>query len=173
MNFGELIQQLRNERQITLRQCCLGLGVDPSNWSKLERGLMPPPKHVEILERWAGFFGLAADRKQEFLDLAAIGRGELPADLACDERALAALPGFFQALRDRHGLHELTRIAAVPGLFQTLPGSEPEPDKTNEFAEDIPQRPESGDARHASRGNRLRSQALRRMLAEPTTPTPS
>jgi transcriptional regulator with XRE-family HTH domain len=149
MDFGELIQQLRIDRGLTLRQCCLGLGVDPSNWSKLERGLIPPPKHAAILERWAGFFDLAADQKQEFLDLAAIGRGELPADMACDERALAALPGFFRALR----------------------GSEPEPDKPNEFAEDLPQSPDPGEVGRTSQGNWLRSQQLRRMLAEPTTPS--
>jgi transcriptional regulator with XRE-family HTH domain len=151
MNFGELIKQLRIERQITLRQCCAGLGVDPSNWSKLERGLIPPPKHVGILERWAGFFDLGADQRQEFLDLAAIGRGELPADLAGDGRALAALAGYFQALR----------------------GSEPEPGKLNESAEDIAHSPTPGDDRRPSQGNRLRSQELRRMLTEPNTPTPS
>ena len=149
MNFGELIQQLRIDRGLTLRQCCLGLGVDPSNWSKLERGLIPPPKHVEILEGWAGFFDLAADQKRGFLDLAAIGRGELPADMACDERALAALPGFFQALR----------------------GSEPEREKANEFAEDIAPSPAPGDVRQKSRGNRFRSQELRRRLAEPSAPS--
>ena len=165
MNFGELIKQLRADRQLTLRQCCVGLGVDPSNWSKLERGLLPPPKHRDILERWAGFFDLAEEQKREFLDLAALGRGELPADLAADGRALAALPGFFQALR----------------------GFEPEPDNPNPESKgeplapalsvsegkrvDSPQTPEvprlaPDEVRQASRGNRLRSQALRRMLAE-------
>ena len=72
MNFGEFVRQLRIDREISLRQCCLDLEVDPSNWSKLERGLATPPKHGDILERWAAFFGLAADKRQEFFDLAVL-----------------------------------------------------------------------------------------------------
>jgi hypothetical protein len=77
----------------------LDLGVDPSNWSKMERAVTPPPKDLGILERWAKFFGVARDRRQEFLDLAAIARSELPPDVASDERVLAALPAFFRAVR--------------------------------------------------------------------------
>jgi len=150
MNFGEFIKQLRVERQLTLRQCGLDLGVDPSNWSKLERGLAPPPKHAKILERWADFFQLVADRRQEFLDLAALGRGELPADMASDERALAALPGFFRELRGA--------------------GPQRNSFSFSDFAEEspLPQTPEPADVGPRPQGNRLRSQAQRRMLAEPT-----
>jgi transcriptional regulator with XRE-family HTH domain len=115
MNFGELIKQLRIAKQLTLRQCCSDLGVDPSNWSKMERGVTPPPNDIGILERWAKFFGVARDKKQEFFDLAAIARSELPPDVASDERMLAALPAFFRAVRG-------------PGL---------EGDKLKEFINDI------------------------------------
>lgn len=115
MKFGKLIKQLRIAKQLTLRQCCAELGVDPSNWSKMERGVTPPPKDMGLLERWAKFFGVGKEKKQEFLDLAAIARSELPADVASDERVLAALPAFFRAVR----------------------GSELEGDKLKEFIEDI------------------------------------
>ena len=115
MNFGELIKQLRIAKQLTLRQCCADLGVDPSNWSKMERGITPPPKDLGLLERWAKFFGVAIDKKQEFFDLAAIARSELPPDVASDQRVLAALPAFFRAVR----------------------GSELEGDRLKEFIEDI------------------------------------
>ena len=81
----------------------------------MERGITPPPKDLGILERWAKFFGVAIDKKQEFFDLAAIARSELPPDVASDERVLAALPAFFRAVR----------------------GSELEGDKLKEFIEDI------------------------------------
>jgi len=115
MNFGQLIKQLRIAKELTLRQCCSELGVDPSNWSKMERGVTPPPKDVGILERWARFFGVSGDKKQEFFDLAAIARSELPADMATDERMLAVLPAFFRAVR----------------------GSELEGEKLKEFIEDV------------------------------------
>jgi len=147
MNFGEFVRQLRIDREISLRQCCLDLEVDPSNWSKLERGLATPPKHGDILERWAAFFGLAADKRQEFFDLAALARGELPADVASDARALAALPDFFRALR----------------------GSELQRNKLSEFAEEASlfHSPEPAEVRPRPQGNRFRSQAQRRMLQEP------
>ncbi len=37
---------------LTLRQCCELLGVDPSNWSKLERGITPAPKDPAIVPAW-------------------------------------------------------------------------------------------------------------------------
>jgi len=101
MTFGELIKDARIRKRLTLRQCCADLGVDPSNWSKMERGVTPPPKDISILERWAGFFGLTGEKKQSFFDQAAISRSELPADIASDELVLAALPAFFRAVRGK------------------------------------------------------------------------
>jgi transcriptional regulator with XRE-family HTH domain len=99
MNFGQLIKELRIAKQLTLRQCCAELGVDPSNWSKMERGITPPPKDTALLERWARFFGVTGERKQELLDRASIARQEIPADMASDEKVIAALPAFFRAVR--------------------------------------------------------------------------
>jgi len=99
MNFGQLIKELRFAKELTLRQCCAELGVDPSNWSKMERGVTPPPKDTALLERWARFFGLAGERKQEFLDRACLARQEIPPDMANDEKVIAALPAFFRAVR--------------------------------------------------------------------------
>ncbi|MGA2747316.1 MAG: helix-turn-helix transcriptional regulator [Verrucomicrobiota bacterium] len=99
MRFGELIKNLRIEKELTLRQCCAELRVDPSNWSKMERGVTPPPKDPDELRRWAKFFGLSGDKKQEFTDLAALARQEIPPDLASDEVVIAALPAFFRAVR--------------------------------------------------------------------------
>jgi transcriptional regulator with XRE-family HTH domain len=103
MKFGELIKDLRIAKELSLRQCCIEIKADPSNWSKMERGIAPPPKDAKLLESWAKFFGLADDQKREFLDLAALARQEIPADMASDETVIAALPAFFRAVRG----HEL------------------------------------------------------------------
>jgi transcriptional regulator with XRE-family HTH domain len=115
MKFGEFIKDARIAKQLTLRGCCAALGVDPSNWSKMERDVTSPPKDISLLERWAKFFGLTGERKQEFLDLAALARSELPADVASDARVLSALPAFFRAMR----------------------GAELEGDKLRRFVDDI------------------------------------
>jgi transcriptional regulator with XRE-family HTH domain len=103
MRFGQLVKDLRIKKELTLRQCCHELDVDPSNWSKMERGVTPPPKDAKLLKRWAKYFNLADENKQAFFDLAALARKEIPADMATDETVIAALPAFFRAIRG----HEL------------------------------------------------------------------
>lgn len=99
MTFGALIKELRIAKQLTLRCCCMKLHADPSNWSKMERGVTPPPKDTVLLNKWADFFSLDGDKKQEFYDLASLARQEIPADVAGDENVIAALPVFFRAVR--------------------------------------------------------------------------
>ena len=99
MNFGALLKDTRITKGLTLRQCSELLGVDPSNWSKLERGITPAPKDPSILEAWAEALELTEGARQAFIDTAALSRRELPADIASDERVMAALPAFFRAAR--------------------------------------------------------------------------
>ena len=101
--FAEFIKNLRIEKRLTLRDFCQQIGFDPSNWSKIERGVNPPPGDVTFLEKLAEFFGLKGEKKQELFDTAALGRHELPADLAENAMFMKALPAFFRAARD----HEL------------------------------------------------------------------
>ena len=75
------------------------MGVDPSNWSKMERGITPAPKDSAIVQAWGKFFRLDGQELEELCDLAALSRLEIPASVASDERVLAALPAFFRAAR--------------------------------------------------------------------------
>jgi transcriptional regulator with XRE-family HTH domain len=99
MKFNELLKSLRIERQVTLRQCAADLGVDPSNWSKIERGVNPAPKDVTILKQWSDYFGLKGESEAEFMDAAALSRNEIPTDIASDEQLMRVLPAFFRSLR--------------------------------------------------------------------------
>lgn len=99
MNFGAFLKDFRIAKGLTLRQCCEQLGVDPSNWSKLERGISPAPKDTSVVEGWADGLGIFGEEREQLLDLAALSRRELPADIAADERVMAALPAFFRAAR--------------------------------------------------------------------------
>ena len=51
MSFGDLVKDLRIAQQKTLRQFCLEHGHDPSNWSKIERGINTPPQDEKTLAR--------------------------------------------------------------------------------------------------------------------------
>ena len=64
---------------------------------------LPRFSSIGFLEQLAEFFDLTDAQKQQLFDAAAIGRRQLPADLADDELFLKALPAFFRAARG----HEL------------------------------------------------------------------
>jgi transcriptional regulator with XRE-family HTH domain len=101
MTFGNLVKDLRIAQKKTLRQFCLDHGHDPSNWSKLERGINPPPGDEKTLQKWAKQLGLEAgtDEWQTFMDLASVARGEIPKDVLSDEELLKKLPVFFRSVR--------------------------------------------------------------------------
>ena len=115
MKFGPLIKQLRINKQLTLRNFCQLQDLDPSNWSKIERGINLPPKDLMIIQGWADFFNLEGEQRQEFLDAAAVARQEIPSDLVNDEDIVAQLPAFFRVMRN----------------------AEPSDDKLKEFVEDL------------------------------------
>ena len=102
--FSETVKSLRLKKRLTLRDFCEQVGLDASNWSKVERGVNPPPGDVGMLERLADFFGLRGADKLAFLDEAAMQRREIPADVADNVILQRALPAFFRAARG----HELT-----------------------------------------------------------------
>jgi transcriptional regulator with XRE-family HTH domain len=99
--FGQLLKALRQRSGITMRDFCLRHGFDPGNYSRLERGIFPPPQREELLERYAKAFGLVrgSDDWLEFFDTAAAARGELPPDLMDDDALLRKLPALFRTLR--------------------------------------------------------------------------
>lgn len=102
--FSKTVKSLRIGRRLTLRDFCEQTGLDPSNWSKVERGVNPPPCDIQLLERLADFFNLTGVKKSEFMDEAALQRGEIPSDVAQNVLLQKALPAFFRAARG----HELT-----------------------------------------------------------------
>lgn len=101
MRFGDLVKDLRIAQKKTLRQFCLDHGHDPSNWSKIERGINSPPRDEKTLERWAKQLGLKAGgpQWQEFMDLADVARGEIPKHVLTDQELLKKLPVFFRSIR--------------------------------------------------------------------------
>ena len=112
--FGTFFEELRQRSKLTLREFCKRAGCDPANISRMERGLMPPPKGRDILERYASVLGLeeATNDWYQFFDLAAADQGIVPADIMEDAELVKALPVFFRTLRgQKPTAEELRRIA--------------------------------------------------------------
>lgn len=100
-SFGNLLKQLRKATGATLRDFCLSNGFDPGNYSRMERGLFPPPQRSDLLDKYALALGLTrgSDGWVQFFDVAAASRGSLPEDLLSDEELLGKLPVLFRTLR--------------------------------------------------------------------------
>jgi transcriptional regulator with XRE-family HTH domain len=101
--FGTLLKKRRLEKGQTLREFCLEHGFDPSNYSRMERGLFPPPQSRELLEKYAAALGLkpGTDGWMELFDIAAAQRGEVPADLMSNAEVVDKLPVLFRTMRGK------------------------------------------------------------------------
>lgn len=109
--FGEIIKQFRIDSGFTLRRFCVETGYDPSNWSKIERGLLTPPKSQAEIKRIAAVLRLDIEKIHQLLDLAILQ--SIPKELA-DEEILGKLPVFFRTIRGnkptKKEIEELVRI---------------------------------------------------------------
>ena len=98
--FGTFIKELRARQRLGLREFCLKYEYDPSNWSKIEREVLSPPRDEETLRTWAKQLGLkqGTDDWHKFFDYAAVDAGRIPGHVLEDEELLAKLPAFFRTL---------------------------------------------------------------------------
>jgi len=100
--FGKILKELRIQKQLSLREICKLTSYDPSNWSKIERGVISPPADEKILRKWARALGISSksDKFQEFIDQAKIAQGIIPQDILSQKDAVQCLPAFFRTLRN-------------------------------------------------------------------------
>ena len=98
--FGKFVKELRTRQRLGLREFCLEHGHDPSNWSKLEREVLPPPRDEDTLRTWAKQLGLkhASEDWLKFFDYAAVDAGRIPDYALKDKKLVAQLPAFFRTL---------------------------------------------------------------------------
>jgi transcriptional regulator with XRE-family HTH domain len=114
--FGVFIKELRARKRLGLREFCLENGHDPSNWSKIEREVLSPPRDEKTLRQWAKQLGLepGSDDWHKFHDYAAVDAGRIPEHIMENEELLAKLPAFFRTLSgqnpSREDLENLLRI---------------------------------------------------------------
>jgi transcriptional regulator with XRE-family HTH domain len=112
VKFGELIKSLRLKNDYTLRQFCLKFGHDPSNWSKLERGILSPPNNVDVLQEWAKQLNIKLETPEwfKFYDSAFMAKGEIPADILTDKEIMEKIPIFFRTARGQKPSKEELQI---------------------------------------------------------------
>ena len=99
--FGQFVKDHRLGKNLSLREFCRALSLDASNWSKVERGLLPPPQDQAKLQQIAVILDIrpASAKFQELTDLAAIDAGTIPKDILGDKEIIKSLPMFFRTVR--------------------------------------------------------------------------
>jgi len=121
--FGKFIKELRARQRLGLREFCLEHGHDPSNWSKIEREVLSPPRDEDTLRTWAKQLGLkqGSDDWLKFFDYAAVDAGRIPDHVLKDQELVEKLPAFFRTLsgqkparEDLEKLLEIIRRASRP-----------------------------------------------------------
>jgi transcriptional regulator with XRE-family HTH domain len=80
--FGQFLKEKRLALDLSLREFARSVGMQPSNYCNVEADVLPPPP-AESLDRLAKALGLKKGTSdyEAFHDLAAKGRGEIPADV--------------------------------------------------------------------------------------------
>ena len=103
MKFNEFFKE-RRLKIGTVRQFAKQNGFDVAYISRLENGITTPPKDGEKLTKLGLCLGLTPGTAewQEFTDLAAVAKNELPKDLQDNDHIAAVLPAFYRTLRNKN-----------------------------------------------------------------------
>ena len=106
LTFGEFVREQRIQNRLTLREFCRRMNFDPSNWSKIERACLQPPKGEVVLNEIAKVLNISKESEHWFTlrDLAAIAF--IPTNLINDESIVKKLPVFFRTLRGQSPTRE-------------------------------------------------------------------
>jgi transcriptional regulator with XRE-family HTH domain len=96
--FGAYVKERRENRSLSLREFCRLANFDPSNWSKVERGLLSPPRNRECVSDIASVLLIAKDTEEwhKLFDLAAIDH--IPESLV-QKNVAKTMPVFFRMAR--------------------------------------------------------------------------
>ena len=111
MNFGTFVKEARIKAGLTLRGFCKIMNLDPGNWSKIERGILPPPKSKKVLKEVARVlkFEEGSEEWHELVDLASISF--IPKNLLDDQSVVEKLPVIFRTLRgEKPARQELEKL---------------------------------------------------------------
>jgi len=97
-SFANFIRKKRVDAGLTLREFCRITGIDASNWSKIERGLLTPPQSKTVLNEIGEVLKIktGSEDYKEMLDLAALSA--IPEGLI-EPEILEQLPVFFRTVR--------------------------------------------------------------------------
>ena len=98
-NFGQFIKKIRIEKEITLRDFCRRADLDPSNWSKIERSILQPPKSKHVLSNIAQILDISESSEEWYAMFDLAVASHIPSELIDNDQITENLPMFFRTLR--------------------------------------------------------------------------
>lgn len=105
--FGDYLRERLIEKKMSLRALAKKTGIDPSNLSKIERGVAYPPQKKETLQKLAQSLDLDGDAERHFYDLAAQVNGMFPDDLELIKQN-EAIPLLLRTIQNRRLTYQKT-----------------------------------------------------------------
>jgi transcriptional regulator with XRE-family HTH domain len=98
--YGEFLKGLRIEKGLSLRDFSRRIGEDPSNWRKVERGILSAPRDDRKKELIASVLSVTkrSEEWNKLEDHASVDSTTIPDYIMNDKEALAALPSFFRTI---------------------------------------------------------------------------
>jgi transcriptional regulator with XRE-family HTH domain len=114
--FGEFIRSNRIARNLSARDVASGAEMLPSNFSKMEHGVLRPPQDGVKQKRIASALGLNPGSEEEgrFFDLAAKANHSTPADVADIISREDTLPLLLRTIGNKRlGRKEIEELVAL------------------------------------------------------------
>ncbi|HKL86330.1 MAG TPA: helix-turn-helix transcriptional regulator [Treponemataceae bacterium] len=111
--YGEYIKKARLAKNLSLREFSRQINEDPSNWSKVERGLLSPPKEHQKTLVIATVLGIqeGSDEWNKIEDYGAVDSATIPEYIMNNAEALELLPAFFRTVGSlRPSKEEIERL---------------------------------------------------------------
>ena len=119
--FGQYVKELREKRGLSLREFCRLTNLDPSNWSKVERGLLAPPRNSKCLNDIASVLLVEKDSEDWHMLFETAAIGHIPEDLVFKRRLIVeSMPIFLRSARE--GKINASIINELRGLFEEKKG---------------------------------------------------
>ncbi len=106
--FGKFLRELLINEKMSLRELARRTNIDASNLSKMERGVIYPPKKKKTLSKLANALNLNEENKRKLFDYAEQVNGLLPDDLQ-SIRQNEAIPLLLRAIDNRKLDYETTK----------------------------------------------------------------
>jgi transcriptional regulator with XRE-family HTH domain len=110
--FGSFFRKTRQALGLTLREFCRRNGFDAGNISRMERGLIPPPRSKEVLDSYAKALRITdgTTEWEMFYDMAGAETGQIPQEALANQLTVQNLPTLFRTLRGQRHLNWVTEV---------------------------------------------------------------